>query len=302
MSEIDRIFESTEKQEGMADGNLARKDRWKAEQDKQRNELFDKANDMLDLVNRDEDVLADYLSIQARFLHYSPTNALLILAQNPHARMVRTVQRWRDDGVYIKPDPKEAIYILDRGGERRDKDGNFTGYFTNPKAVYDISSTNAVEQAKTKPDMTAMFKAMYKNSPVPIRAVDTIPPPYTGQSVAYDAANNVIFIEKGMDDEHIFKGLSKEMSLASIAGSLGSEFDPQWHEYHARCAAYMLCELYGVDNSDIDLVGGFGSEVTQKELRAELDICKEAAADVHDRIQFELDKAKDQKVRDEDAR
>lgn len=271
MAEFDTVFTNPEAAAVPAE-KAKRKDAWKVEQDNKRTELFEMANDMLDLITRDENVLRDYLSVQARFLHYSPTNALLIMAQNPNATMVRTARRWKENGVYYKPNDRDAIYILDRGAERTDEHGNFKGYFSNPKAVYDIASTGRTLEAPNKPDMKTVFAAMYKNSPVPIVAIDSMPRDFGGAKVAYDPANNIIHIEKGLDADTIFKGLSQEMSMAAIANKLGTGFDFEWHEHHAQCASYMLCELYGVDNSDYDLGNSFAVVEDQKELRSELDI------------------------------
>ena len=86
-----------------------------------------------------------YLDVQARFDRYSVSNAVLIAAQMPEATRLADFDAWKDNGVYVKRGA-EAITILEPGKEYTRQEDGSTGVFYNPKKVFDISQTSAIQQ------------------------------------------------------------------------------------------------------------------------------------------------------------
>ena len=83
-----------------------------------------------------------FLNLMAR-LDYTVTNALLIMAQNPDAKMLKDGKHWRDSGFYIKKGAK-GIQVLEPTGEYQREDGSYgTNY--NPKYLFDVSQINTKE-------------------------------------------------------------------------------------------------------------------------------------------------------------
>lgn len=83
-----------------------------------------------------------YLDIQAQFIDYSPSNALLILAQNSEAKKLGTAKFWKDSGAQLKADA-EHIYILEKGTAYQKQDGSIATNYVPRKMFVFPNNTNA---------------------------------------------------------------------------------------------------------------------------------------------------------------
>lgn len=77
--------------------------------------------------------------MQSRFSRYTPTNALLILAQMPEATQLKDFAGWKEAGVSVQRKPK-SVKILEPGKEYDREDGT-RGTSFEVKRVFDVSQT-----------------------------------------------------------------------------------------------------------------------------------------------------------------
>jgi N-terminal domain of anti-restriction factor ArdC len=119
----------------------------------------------------DEDEQATY---EARFDHYSPRNAMLIVMQMPDATVVRGFQAWLDEGRCVRKG-EHGIQILapagQTGGEQKTEAAaetfDLTGHEEKVRRyfriahVFDISQTDAVAP---KAGLTAAETARYEHT------------------------------------------------------------------------------------------------------------------------------------------
>lgn len=82
-------------------------------------------------IMQDGDAFRGFLNVQARFDRYSPTNALLIYAQNDKATRLRDFDGWKKQGVYVRRH-ETGISILEAGDSYVTEDGR-TGYYYHVK-------------------------------------------------------------------------------------------------------------------------------------------------------------------------
>ncbi len=98
-------------------------DKWKEEQQTIRNDVYGFLEEITAALQAGEVDMKRYLDIQAQFIDYSPSNALLILAQNSEAKKLGTAKFWKDSGAQLKADA-EHIYILEKGTAYQKQDGS----------------------------------------------------------------------------------------------------------------------------------------------------------------------------------
>ena len=65
------------------------KEAWAAKKQEERKELYALADSTATEVSKDGDKFRQYLDVQSRISRYTPTNALLILAQMPEATQLK---------------------------------------------------------------------------------------------------------------------------------------------------------------------------------------------------------------------
>src|ERR1700722_5624381 len=113
------------------------------EQAKQkRDEVFARLEQAVGAIQDSESFRA-YLSMQAKFHHYSPNNVALILWQRPDASMVAGYNRWLELHRYVLKGQK-AIKILAPMTKREELDdgGEQIHRFFRPVSVFDVSQTD----------------------------------------------------------------------------------------------------------------------------------------------------------------
>ena len=213
-------------------------DAWKEKKQTDRQQVYNMADDTTMAVSTHSEYFQDYLDVQARFPRYSVTNAMLILAQNPEATLLKDFDAWKAAGLNIRKGA-ESISILEPGNSYvRDNDSIGTNF--NVKRVFDISQTTTPPRAygSARVDDRVLLKALAKSSPVPIRPVDDLA---AKGGAVYDPGQQVIFLRKGMDAPTIFIAVSKEIAHAELAKSRDS-YDRNEASFAAYCTAYILCQ------------------------------------------------------------
>ena len=245
MSNFDDIFSGQNGNSRWSDQPFD-KEAWAAKKQEERKELYALADSTAAEISGDGEKYQKYLDVQSRFSRYTPTNALLILAQMPEATQLKDFNGWKEAGASAHRKPK-SVKILEPGKEYEREDGT-RGTSFEVKRVYDASQTRGrVRSAPAvKLDDRVLLKALIHRTPVPIQTVDSLP---NNMGALYDHNQQVIFVCRGMGAEDIFRSVSKELAHAEIAG-MSENYNRNDAAFKAYSASYLLCKRYGVDVSD----------------------------------------------------
>ena len=245
MSNFDDIFSGQNGNSRWSDQPFD-KEAWAAKKQEERKELYALADSTAAEISGDGEKYQKYLDVQSRFSRYTPTNALLILAQMPEATQLKDFNGWKEAGASVQRKPK-SVKILEPGKEYDREDGT-RGTSFEVKRVYDASQTRGrVRSAPAvKLDDRVLLKALIHRTPVPIQTVDSLP---NNMGALYDHNQQVIFVCRGMGAEDIFRSVSKELAHAEIAG-MSENYNRNDAAFKAYSASYVLCKRYGVDVSD----------------------------------------------------
>ena len=212
MSNFDDIFSGQSSNSRWSDQPFD-KEAWAAKKQEERKELYALADSTAAEVSKDGDKFRQYLDVQSRFDRYSPTNALLILAQMPEATQLRDFDGWKEAGVSVQRKPR-SVKILEPGKEYDREDGT-RGTSFEVKRVFDVSQTRGRARSvpTVKLDDRVLLKALIHRTPVPIQTVDSLP---NSMGAMYDHNQQVIFVCRGMGAEDIFRSVSKELAHVDI--------------------------------------------------------------------------------------
>ena len=245
MSNFDDIFSGQNGNSRWSDQPFD-KEAWAAKKQEERKELYALADSTAAEISGDGEKYQKYLDVQSRFSRYTPTNALLILAQMPEATQLKDFNGWKEAGASAQRKPK-SVKILEPGKEYDREDGT-RGTSFEVKRVYDASQTRGrVRSAPAvKLDDRVLLKALIHRTPVPIQTVDSLP---NNMGALYDHNQQVMFVCRGMGAEDIFRSVSKELAHAEIAG-MSENYNRNDAAFKAYSASYLLCKRYGVDVSD----------------------------------------------------
>ena len=245
MSNFDDIFSGQNGNSRWSDQPFD-KEAWAAKKQEERKELYALADSTAAEISGDGEKYQKYLDVQSRFSRYTPTNALLILAQMPEATQLKDFNGWKEAGASAQRKPK-SVKILEPGKEYDREDGT-RGTSFEVKRVYDASQTRGrVRSAPAvKLDDRVLLKALIHRTPVPIQTADSLP---NNMGALYDHNQQVIFVCRGMGAEDIFRSVSKELAHAEIAG-MSENYNRNDAAFKAYSASYLLCKRYGVDVSD----------------------------------------------------
>lgn len=259
-------------------------------------------NSIDEMMNNDESFIS-FLNFQSNMERYTASNAILIMSRCPDATMLKAKSVWKDLGVEVQASEDEAIHIL-KPSDYIDNEGNQrTSY--NVDYVYDISQTDAEpkppQKAESNPKVLAL--ALMDSSPVPKRQVDELP---IADSVAfYDNENNQLLIKKNSYSIPLFKDIARELALAEISDGC-DEYNIAECLPSAVCSAYMLCQKYGIDNSDMNVTAAKQewAGLENKEVRSRLAMANDGLYSVSKNLYVQLQKDKEaaEKANKEPAR
>lgn len=296
MSNFDDLFEAQpqpEREERPFD-----KEAWAEKKQAERQEVYELADATTMEVSEDGEKFKAFLDVKSRLIHYSATNALLVLAQKPLATQLRDFEGWKAEGASIKRN-ESHIKILEAGDNYERPDGSI-GTSWNVKHVFDVSQTNSRQRARPAPqaDDRQLLQALIRKPPVPIQGIDELP---NGMGAYYDHEQSVIFVRRGMEAHDIFRSLSKEIAHAELAYSNPNYTRPE-AGFAAYSISYVVCKQYGVDVSGYDfsrLPDSFRNADPQS-IRAQLaEIC-DVAKDMTGRMNRVLEQNKAPKTREQE--
>ena len=279
MSNMDDIFGGSENTAPAAADKPFDKEKWAADKQQQRSEVYALAEQTADEISASGDSFKGYLDTMSRFELYSSTNIMLIYAQNPAATRIGDYDHWKDAETPVKRGEK-GITILEPGEEYAREDGS-TAVSYNTKSVFDIKQTSATPPEPFNPrNIKVLCKALVDTSPVPVKLVSALSGNNEKAAGAlYQPNMNCIEIVQGLDGNNIFRCLSQEIALAQIDAT-GREC--QSPEFVAYAASYVMCKKNGVDvqGYDFSKVQDFFAESDSKAVRSEITAIRDTVAEL----------------------
>ena len=296
MSNFDDLFEAKPQHE--QEDRPFDKEAWAEKKQVERQEVYELADAATQEVAADGDKYTAFLDVKSRLIHYSATNALLVLAQRPLATQLRDFESWKAEGVSIKRN-ESHIKILEAGDNYERPDGSI-GTSWNVKRVFDVSQTNSRQRPRPTPqvDDRQLLQALIHKPPVPIQGIDELP---SNMGAYYDHDQSVIFVRRGMEAHDIFRSLSKEIAHAELAGT-----DPNYTRADAGFAAYsisyVVCKRYGVDVSGYNfsrLPDSF-RDADPQSIRATLNEISDIAKDMTSRMSRALEQNKPPRTKEQE--
>lgn len=274
------------------------KEAWAEKKQEERRELYALADSTAAEIGKDGVKFRQYLDVQSRFDRYSPTNALLILAQMPEATQLRDFDGWKEAGVSVQRKPV-SVKILEPGKEYPREDGT-RGTSFEVKRVYDVSQTRGRLRSApaVKLDDRVLLKALIHRTPVPIQTVDSLP---NNMGALYDHSQQVIFVCRGMGAEDIFRSVSKELAHAQLAGTR-QDYNRSDAAFAAYSASYLLCKKYQIDTADYNfsrLPASF-RECSPQQVRETLTEIRDTANQISTRMYRALEQNRAPKAKEQE--
>lgn len=274
------------------------KEAWAEKKQEERRELYALADSTAAEIGKDGVKFRQYLDVQSRFDRYSPTNALLILAQMPEATQLRDFDGWKEAGVSVQRKPV-SVKILEPGKEYPREDGT-RGTSFEVKRVYDVSQTRGRLRSApaVKLDDRVLLKALIHRTPVPIQTVDSLP---NNMGALYDHSQQVIFVCRGMGAEDIFRSVSKELAHAQLAGTR-QDYNRSDAAFAAYSASYLLCKKYQIDTADYNfsrLPASF-RECSPRQVRETLTEIRDTANQISTRMYRALEQNRAPKAKEQE--
>ncbi len=302
MSGLDDLFreEASIPSTAKRDDQAFNKEAWVQKKQELRQWTYDNIDTTSLQIAQSGESFQQYLDVQSRFDRYSVANALLILAQRPEATRIADFESWKEQGVFIRR-KETGFYILEPGESYKREDGS-TAISYNPKRMFDISQTTALQKQEqhVMPDERAKIKALIERAPAPITMSDSLP---SEMHALYQPDTRSILIRRGLDAGDIFRALTQELAHAEMDKGNG-QYARSESSFHAYCAAYMLSKQFGFPTSRFsfqrapELLG----QMEPQQLRAELTRMKEAAQPSIVRMNRQLSQQQRQAKRSEPAR
>lgn len=223
-------------------GRQLSKEEYAAMKKQEREEVWAEVDSKAQEVFQDGESLKGFLNFMAQCKPQKAANLLLLYAQNPEIRQVKTFEGWKREHKTLRAGAHGYTFIAD---QKYEKDGEIRQGYVICKA-YDISQirTKQPEPPESKPIQTLMG-ALLKDTETKICIADNLPEQVQAQ---YIPRERTIFVRNGMSEEVTFHAINRELACAAMDSHDGTysraEAAPQ-----AFCAAYVMAEKYGVDNS-----------------------------------------------------
>lgn len=215
-------------------------DEWKVKKQEEKKQTYELLDNATDEVKNDINKFRTYLDIQSKFDRYSVGNCLLIMKQQPTARLIKELNDWKKiPNVFIKKNPL-YIKILEPNGEYQKQDGSI-GTSYNVKKLLDISQTNVKDNNNIKYDDRELLKAILKSSDVNMKVVEEL----SGLS-KFDKEQNVIFIKRGANGDALFQSLIYEIAKSKNISTDNKVLD----DLKCLGISYMICKRYNIDISN----------------------------------------------------
>lgn len=238
---------------------------WAKEKNERKEWAYRTQDETAEKVVMNGEIMKSYLDVQSRFSNYSVGNALLITAQNPRATLIKDIEGWKKDKIYLKRNP-QGITILEPNGYYTKEDGTEAISY-DTKKVYDVSETQSKRKIHTIPYIDEkVLKAVLSISPVEVEAVENIS--NSDKIVHFNPSKRIILINTNATTKQMIKGLLNEISSIYLMNFNNSEKS----NFENKCVSYMICRKYGIPTQDYDFstIPEELKEMSAQEIKEEL--------------------------------
>lgn len=271
------------------------KQAWAEKKQAERQQVYGMIDETAEAMAQDGNMFKAALDVMAKFDRYSVGNVLLVTAQMPEATKLADFDYWKQNRTYVRKG-EDHIKILEPGEEFKREDGTM-GVNYNVKRVFDISQTSAkFKPAQVQHDMRLLLKAMLNNAPCPVEITENVP---DGVGAIYNPNEHKILVRQGMNGPDIFRCLAQEMAHAHLDKG---DYNRNTHAFTAYCAAYTLCQRYGVENKNFNFrnipetIGSMDAQAIRQELGKVRETANQISMDMSKVLE------KSQKERSDNAR
>lgn len=253
---------------------------WAEMKQTQRQELYAKIEQYLEMLPMDENRFRQYLTVACRFYQNSVGNIALIAEEKPEATRYQTYENWNRENISIRKG-EQGFSILVPNGTYRKADGK-TGTNFDVQKVFDISQTTAIIPAPAMQDIRLNLKALMLRPTCPIQVSDQ------QNNAVYVVDQKQVLVGRNQDMEATFRSLTMALAHAELAKSMEDYLPGKpVNAFYARCVSYIMCSRYGVDVREynfMDMPVILGNCNT-KELRQHLSIIRTTAITMIDRTE-----------------
>lgn len=242
----------------------------------QRASLYSLSNQQLKIIVSDPHHLTQFLSLMAT-INYTVNNSLLVYAQKPYAKELKTLEKWSKSDVHVNKGEK-GIKILEPTTEYTRKDGS-RGMNYSLKYVFDISQTDGIEK-DYQMDKDAI-RAGIIDSSCPIVVSSN---PSQLYPVEYDSTNNQMNVLSNISYEDELNGLFKASAMKESMNQIPSHKQ----DFISNCVGYMLSIRFHIPNYNTFIFTGvmenYFRNMNEQEIKNELNLIYKIYKPIKDRI------------------
>lgn len=215
-------------------------------------------------ITTDANKYFDYLNVQSNLDIDSVGNSLLVAAQFPKAKQVKTEEQWNKLAVGVRGDQYILKLIPD--------DSKATSY--SAIKMYDISQTTSSYKPRMNYDNRIKLTALLNVIENDIKVLDDING--IDKNALWDWNDKILYIKRDPRASVVFRDIACEYAKSKLNVN-----DP-FLEFKGQSISYMICNRYNIDTSyfnDLSVPKEF-SKFDQWQIRSELNSMRNVMGDV----------------------
>ena len=245
----------------------------------QRESLFDLANSQLSIIVSDPHKFTSFLALMAT-INYTVNNSLLVYAQKPYAKELKSLDKWQEINVKVNKGEK-GIQILEPSGEFIKRDGS-KGISYSPRYVFDISQTSCHQDKEFNVSLETIRQGLLDNNcPIVVSSDPTQLSP-----VEYDAKANQINVLEGISFKEELNGLFKAYAYKEGLDMI----DSSKIEFISSCVGYMLSIRFHVPSYNTfpftGVMDRYFKNLDPRAIKNELNMIYKVYKPIKDRINY----------------
>lgn len=240
---------------------------------------------------QDSESFQKYLSVQAKFHHYSWSNSMLILMQRPDASLIAPLRKWNEMGRRVIKGER-GIRILAPSISKDEETGEKTLKGFVPVAVWDVTQTEGEPLPEPKiPKLLegdaggTLFDALLEyagHEMVQVRLLHHARELHIGANGEYRPRTRQIRLRPNPMSQ-MTKTLAHELSHHVHIQYFGTESDSRSErETVAEASAYVVSQYFGLDSGDYSFPYLAGWAANRDQLKSQLSLIQKVSSRIID--------------------